>query len=511
MFLKSESYKKGIFSSTILNFVAKGLAFGNSLLIAYLFGSNADTDLYFYILQLVNLVCGFINGIDLLVLIPQSMRLRKKEGLHAEMKYLNYFIRLYLIIGSVIGLTIIISPVFFYDTFSKFDAKMLASNHFLLTMSAFIIPLQLVTNLLVSIMASHKYFSVPILAALVNSLLCISFFLLLKNSLHISAGLVAIAIGFFLNAVFVGILLKKKLKWNFLGKTILPSRQNWKEVLTVELNLFPIAIRSYVIFFFLSGLGTGVLSVVNYATQVVFIPEMLILSQITAVAGIKITEMSAHGSNTELNDFFQKIMSALMFLFIPMTSFTILFSQELSHILYFRGNMTLENIAKIGIAISFLITLLPAKAFSDFFVTRFINAQQKLSKVIGVIVVMHIIICLMACLGVYYFKLTGYFIALIISYWVISPVIFYYVLKKIAPFIDTRQYYLKTLKILAINLMLFLLLYILKRWVGDSINTYITIILGAGVYLVALLWINKKLHIDSYSAQLISSIAKKIR
>ncbi|MBL7757322.1 MAG: hypothetical protein JNL59_08010, partial [Chitinophagaceae bacterium] len=49
--LKAESYKQGAIRSTLFNVAAKGLGFLNSLLIVYLFGTGAQTDIYFIIIS----------------------------------------------------------------------------------------------------------------------------------------------------------------------------------------------------------------------------------------------------------------------------------------------------------------------------------------------------------------------------------------------------------------------------------------------------------------------------
>lgn len=61
------------------------------LLIAYYFGANTGTDLYFYLFNLVIMIGGMIQTITTSILIPQSMLLRHSISTKAEMKYLNAF------------------------------------------------------------------------------------------------------------------------------------------------------------------------------------------------------------------------------------------------------------------------------------------------------------------------------------------------------------------------------------------------------------------------------------
>jgi putative peptidoglycan lipid II flippase len=510
LLLRTESYKTGILISTFLNILGKGVVFLNSLLIAYLFGSNENTDIYFYTLTTINLVCGYINGIDLLVIIPESMRIRERHGKEGEMRYLNFFIRLYACIGVAIALLILASPVFFYNVFSGFGGEMLQKNILILTISALIIPLQLVTNLLVSILASHKFFSMPILVSLVNNILCIVFFLLLKNQLHVAAGIIAIGLGFCINLGLLLYLFRQKLQWRFSGKINFPSFKNWRDIGIMELNILPITVRASLTYFLLSGLGTGVLTTLNYSNQLVMIPEMLILQQIAAVIGIKITELSAQDKEAELNRLFLNTMNFLMFILIPICFYMVLFSGEISEILYLRGSMTKENIEQIAMVISLLILLLPAKAYCDFFVTRVITARQRLGEVIGVTILMHVLILALIYISIKWYGLYGYLVAMLASYWIISNTVFYFILKKVAPFIDQLKFFRRALLLLLVNAVILSLLYSLRLWIGDRIDKYILLPAGFILYVFSLLFLNKKFQLDSSISELLTTLARRL-
>jgi len=494
---RSESYKTGIVVSTILNILGKSVVFLNALLIAYLFGSNEITDIYFYVLSIINIICGYINGVDLLVIIPESMRLRARQGEAEEMRFLNFFIRLYFLLGLLIAVLIVLAPVFFYSRVSGFADDQLERNKDLLVISALIIPMQLTTNLLVSILASHKYFSVPILVSLVNNILCIIFFLVLKTQLSISAGIVAIAFGFFINLVLLFSLFKRKLNWKFRGPVLFPSRKNWKDIFILELNLLPVYIRSSLTYFMLTSIGVGAMTTINYANQFVVIPELLILQQIAAVIGIKITELSAKDDVKGLNILFNSTMNFLMFILLPISFFIFLFAPEISHILYYRGNMDEETIRNIATCISFLILLLPAKAYCDFFVTRVITARQHLQKVIGITLIMHVIILAVIYFSIKYYGLYGYLGGIVAAYWVVSNIIFYLLLKKVAPFIEQGLFFKRTLLLLLINLIIISFLFIIKQRMNGQVSSYIVLPAGLIIYVSLLLVLNKWFRLDS--------------
>ena len=108
--LKSESYKRGAVLSTVLNVVAKGIGFLNTLIIAFYFGANAGTDIYFYILAVALLITGTINSIDYFVLVPESMKIRERKGEQEAQKFLNFFIYSYILFGILLAVICFLNP-----------------------------------------------------------------------------------------------------------------------------------------------------------------------------------------------------------------------------------------------------------------------------------------------------------------------------------------------------------------------------------------------------------------
>ncbi|MGF2411894.1 MAG: hypothetical protein ACQUYJ_06185, partial [Ferruginibacter sp.] len=162
--IKSESYKKGVVISTFLNVFTKGIGFLNTLIIAFYFGANTGTDIYFYILAVAALITSTINGIDYLVLVPQSMKLRQQKSEQEAQTFINFFIYTYIAIGLLLALAGTAAPVFFYTLFSKYDVNLLNHNHSLLYLGSLIILFQLINNLLSAVLTSYKFFTASIIS-----------------------------------------------------------------------------------------------------------------------------------------------------------------------------------------------------------------------------------------------------------------------------------------------------------------------------------------------------------
>src|ERR1700743_2020718 len=102
MFLKAESYKRGIVISTVFNIANKGLVFLNSIIVAYFFGTQIKTDIYFYSYNTIVIFSAFITSLNASVLIPESMRLRIQQGESSAIHFLNFFFYLYIAITLLI-------------------------------------------------------------------------------------------------------------------------------------------------------------------------------------------------------------------------------------------------------------------------------------------------------------------------------------------------------------------------------------------------------------------------
>ena len=105
--IKAESYTKGMALSVFFNIISKGILFLLTIIIARSFGSDIKTDIYFFVFATMILFSSFINNIDTAVLIPESMRLREKEGDEKAATFLNYFLLIYLVIGILLLLACI--------------------------------------------------------------------------------------------------------------------------------------------------------------------------------------------------------------------------------------------------------------------------------------------------------------------------------------------------------------------------------------------------------------------
>src|SRR5882672_2029794 len=124
-FLKIESYKIGILLSTFFNIVNKGLVFFSNLVIAYYFGAKTETDVYFFTYNSIALAATFFTSLNSSILVPESMRIREKEGKENAFDFINMFVLFYSVITILLTLICFLYPFQTFHVISNFDSKAL--------------------------------------------------------------------------------------------------------------------------------------------------------------------------------------------------------------------------------------------------------------------------------------------------------------------------------------------------------------------------------------------------
>ena len=155
--IKAESYTRGMMLSVAFNIVSKGILFLLTVIIARYFGSDIKTDIFFFVFTTMVLFSGFVNSLDTAVLIPESMRLREKEGETKAMDFLNYFLLIYFIIGVLFTVIMYFFGTNIFGIISKFaEADIITYQNYFWTGSLFFI-FHVLTNYLNNILAIDAF------------------------------------------------------------------------------------------------------------------------------------------------------------------------------------------------------------------------------------------------------------------------------------------------------------------------------------------------------------------
>lgn len=286
------------------------------------------------------LFSGFINAVDIAVLIPESMRIREKEGAAPAMFFLNYFFRIY----TAIGVAFVVIMYFFGTTIfgliSKFSEAdiLLYKNYFLIGSLYFLF--QIITSYINNILTSLKFFTVPMIISGINSCIIIVGIILLQNQFNVLSVLISGVVAYAINCVFLLFMLKKAANWNFSGIIKGIKKKVWSNILFTELGQFATLASSYFPLYLLSGFGSGIISSMSYGKNIADIPNTLVTSQLSNVSGIKLNEQIARNDHEGMNDTFLRTAKLMVFVLVPTGFFLFVFAKPVVELFYSKANFS---------------------------------------------------------------------------------------------------------------------------------------------------------------------------
>ena len=507
MLLKVESYRKGIVLSTFFNIINKVFVFINSLAIAYYFGTQLKVDLYFYTYNTVLLIVTFITTLNSSVLIPESIRIRKHEHPGNVIHFFNFFIYSYLGITILLCLLFFINPVNAFVAISKYNPAVLEKESAILYMSVPLILLITLTTMLTDILSSYRFFTVPMVAAIINSLFSLLFIILFHKSLNVRSITLGLLISYSVNIVFLFFLLKKYIHWHFRFKWINLGKKIRGNIVYAQLGNFVTSLGGYAPLYFLSGANIGIIAALNYAQQISVQPTSFLTNQFANVSRIKMSELYVAGEFRKVNDIFQSTIRFLLFILIPISGILYLYADEILAVLFKRGYFDENSVKLSSDFLRYLGLSLPFTAVISIAGNLYVAAQ--LIKVsIGYQIMSNLLLIGLVYVFLKWFGYTGYPIALF-SVNIINVLVVYIFCKLFFPFIRYELILRYLGIILGINLLLVFSLKVMGVLTAHR-SAFVILATGSFVYAVLLLSINHFFHLNGDFNQFLNNMRSRI-
>ncbi len=485
--IKAESYKRGMALSVLFNIISKGILFLLTIIIARYFGSNIKTDIYFFVFASMILFSSFINSIDTTVLIPESMRLREKDGEAKAMGFLNYFLLIYLIIGVLFTIGMYFFGTSVFGLISKFAAAdIIAYRNYFLSGSLFFI-FHVLTNYLNNILTSLKYFSLPMVISSVKSCVVIICIFLLRAEYDVMSVIIGGLISYAINLAIQLYLLHKINHWKFTFKKPVIHKTIWSNIFYAELGQATTVASSMFPLYLLSGFGSGIISVMNYGKNIADIPNTLVTSQFANVSGIKLNEEVARKDYAGMNKTFLHISKLMIFLLVPMGCLMFVFAEPIVELFYKTKNFTQQAVldsAKFMRLLSITIFSIGINAI----VTRIFIAVQAVKQAFFYQVSLNVILIISIWLFTKSYGEYGY------PYGVIVTNLFnlfgmYFICKKYFATIEYGKILKYTTGIIAVNLPVSLLLYF--GLLSVNLGSFYKLVIGFCIYLFVFVFMSQ--------------------
>ncbi|SFV27389.1 lipid II flippase MurJ [Thermoflavifilum thermophilum] len=486
LFFKAEGYKKGVAYSILFSSIAKIIAFLNIALIAYYFGTNGDSDVYYFVLTTIQLISYLISVMESTVIVPELIRLREQEGHFQSMRFVNHFIKIYLIIGSILTIIMLFNPVFVFSHFSGFKSELLLANKYLLYGSPILLLLIILSNLLSEVLSSYMYFTTPMIVNMINSIISILFLIILHRHLGIISALMGLIIGYIVNIVLLLAQLIYVIHWRF-------DFSKYKLSPLVKKNLFYAHIGNilgfaynYVGLYLLSFLGTGVVSAMSYGRKLSDVPNHVISGQFSSVLGIKFNNEFARDDKNSLNETFVTGLKVLLFFVIPVSILGFILSDDIISILLRRGEFNFLSVKQSSMFFKYLILCLPFFSINTV-MSRLFMAIQRLSFSTIILAVFSVSNIILAYFLIKFYKEYGYPFSYILSY-LIMIFSYFYITKKYLKYIGYNEVLIYFIKITCVNILVAFLSYLISFHLFDG--KFIRILFLSIIDVISLILLN---------------------
>jgi len=412
---KSDSFVKGIALSSTFNLVSKFTVFGYFIFVTYYFGAQGKTDIYWFLYNTLWQVIAVFYSLNIAVIIPEAMRRREQEGRQSGMRFFTFFFYFFLL-AAVCGLLVIyaLDPVWLLSKISKYRIETLESYRNLITWFAPIFPIMLMVSYLSSLLNAYRYFTIPVLTGLINNLVTLVFLVVLHKYLDIYALLAAVYAGNIFNLGRLLYIMRRDLSWNFLPQWVKVNklyRQNFVMGLLGNVGNF---FGKFAVTYFTSGASPGLLTAFTYGKKAADIPGEVVTDQFSAVAAIRINELTAQQEKERRKSVFMKSTRMLIFILTPIAAFFFFFGEPIIALLFQRGAFGVEEVQHTGIFLRYLGLLIPLYGINTM-VTRLYNAGQIIKFSVIYNIFANILMIALLWIGYAYWGIWGLPFALLIQ------------------------------------------------------------------------------------------------
>ena len=376
MDLRIRSFKQAAFWSTAINAFSQGLALVFSMVMAAYFGAVEGTDILYYGIGLIALASLLVQAVNVGVLIPETMRRRHQVGEADAMAFINRFFAVFGLLTLLLTAGLGWKPVESLELVSRFSPEALRRNSNLIGWLVVSFPLQMAAQLLLDVLVSYRFLTLPAALSCVNRLINVLFILAFHRSLGVAAVALGMALGFGLQVLLNLCLLRRVIHWRPLAWRTRVGGAVFRNIAWVELGTAVSALAIYVPLLLFSGFAAGAMTVLNYARRMSNMPMELLTSQMSSVASVKFNEQAARRDDGGMAATFGWLQRQLVLFLVPLAFLLALAGGPIIAILFGRGAFDAAAVAETARLFSVLMLALPLLAVDSVVARLFIARQE---------------------------------------------------------------------------------------------------------------------------------------
>ena len=497
---------------TIFNLLGFGLAFLSNVVISAKFGAGYNLDCYIVALSVPNYIVSVLSIILSYTFIPIFTKYsidEKNEAWTVANIFLN-IVTIFLVVVCVFliifsdQIITLVAPGF------KLDHQYYASQLFRIYTP--IILFSALNELIASIFYSNNKFVTPLLNKVISPVLTISFVHIFSLSLNVKsiilASLIAAIIQFSILLIqlfkFPGFKFQFKVSIKNPGVIMIFKLMAPLLLSTFFYKLFPIVDSSI-----LSTLNIGDISRINYANKI----QLFIASIISSVFSVQVfslfSQLSAEENWEKLKTQASVFIRFLLFISIPVSMFTFLFSENIVKLVYERGSFGPNDTIAVSHFLSIYILALPGIAIGGI-ISQILYAMREMKSILIIGLLEFVFYLSMCYILLFFWKATAIPLTYILNFNLSVFVLALIARKKIN--LGGGLYLIKaTIKFILLSLITTYSIYSIKNYI-HSVDLSFLFLYPLGLiiyYLIAtLLKFNEPTLINERFIQIISKFNK---
>ena len=375
MMFRIQSFRQAAFWSTAINAFSQVLALVFSMAMAAVFGAQESTDVLYYCIGVFAILSGLLQAANVNVLIPETMRRRHQVGEHDAMAFINRFFAGFAVIILVLTAGLLVNPTGILTFISRFSPAVLARNSQLVFWLVASLPLQMAAQLLLDVLVSYKFLTLPALLSCVNRVINLAFVLMFYRPWGVLSVALGMLLGFGLQVLLNLYLLRHAIHWRLRVWRTRVGGQVYRNIAWTEAGTLASAVAGYLPLFLFSGFSAGALTALNYARRLSAVPTELLTTQVSGVIGIKFNELAARDQGPDLNEAFGRAARMMIFILTPLSFLLALTSTDVVSILYARGAFRGAAVEFTALLFALLVMSIPLTGMMTVMARYFVSRQ----------------------------------------------------------------------------------------------------------------------------------------
>lgn len=480
---------KIIIVAIIFNIISKLLAFFRELSLAYFFGASSLTDAYLVAISIPTTIFGIIGSGILNGYIPMYNHIRETSNTYNAKRFTNNFINIMLLFSSIIFLLGFSFSRILVKLFSfGFDKPTLELASFYTKISIFsIFPIILVSIFSGFLQLNNKFLIVAFISIPTNFIYIMGNYIAYKTNIFTILVLFTCLAMFFQFIFLYPFVLKNKFRFSF--KVNLHDK-NLHRLLMLGIPIIIGTsleqINALIDRTVASGLGSGSITILNYATKLNGAMLSLSVIAILSILYPKFSRLISENNIKELKEQIKYIINMIFIFSIPTMFGIISLNKEISIFVFGRGNLDKDSVLATAKCLSAYSLCFVALCIRDLTTKIFYSFKDSKTPVINSSIGIGLNIILNIILSKY-FGITGIAVATSISTIFISILLFYN-LRRYDIYLEKSNLII-LLKVLIASAFMILVIYLSKNYLSSFGNLSIFIyMINAGIsYILAVL------------------------